>query len=310
LAAFALAALAALWSLWPAAALADGDSSESGSAQAAPPEAATPQAEPPEAASPEGALGRILAAGLLRVAIFDDKPPFCYLDSTGELRGFDVSLARRLAKDLLGGEDKIEFVIVQPAERVSVLLEGRADVVLANFTVTPDRAGEVDFGEPYMKASLAIASPRSAPISHVTQLRGREVIVIKGTTAESYFAKNHPEVRLQAYDHLQDGFQALRDGKAPAISHDSTLLYAWIREFTGFTVGVRTLGEVETIAPAVRKGEADLLAWLDGEILKLTAEGFFFSNYDDTLLPYYGDSLDPMTVLIFNEPKAAPPASE
>ena len=245
-----------------------------------------------------GELDKIKKQDKIRIAVFSDKPPFGYVDENGENKGYDVYFAKRIAKDLLGDENKVEFVLVEAASRMEVLEADKADIVLANFTVTPDRAKQVDFAKPYMKVALGVVSPEGAAITDVAQLKGKKLIVNKGTTADSYFSKNHPEVTLVKYDQNTEAFNALRDGRGVALAHDNTLIFAWARENPGFVAGIDFLGNLDTIAPAVKKGNTELLNWLNDEITKLDKEKFFYEDYNVTLKPVYGDSVDPKTVVL------------
>ncbi|MDR2300468.1 MAG: cysteine ABC transporter substrate-binding protein [Deltaproteobacteria bacterium] len=245
-----------------------------------------------------GELDKIKADGKIRVAVFSDKPPFGYVDENGVNQGYDVYLAHRLAQDLLGDPSKVEFVLVEAASRIETLQADKADVVLANFTVTKERAEQVDFAKPYMKVALGVASPQSAPITDVSQLVGKKLIVNKGTTADIYFTNNHPDVELIKYDQNTEAFNALRDGRGVGLAHDNTLLFAWVRGNEGFVTGIDFLGDLDTIAPAVKKGNTELLNWLNEEITKLTQEDFFRKDYEATLLPVYGESVDPNTVIV------------
>ena len=78
----------------------------------------------------------------------------------------------------------------------------------------------------------------------------------------------------------------------------SELVYAWARENKGFTTGIKSLGEHDFIAPAVKKGNDDLKGWIDDEITKLTKEGFFEKDYKKTLLPVYGKTVEADTVIM------------
>ena len=98
----------------------------------------------------------IKAKGEVRIGVFSDKPPFGYVDSKGESQGFDVEIGRYIAKDLLGDENKAKFVLVEAANRVEYLRAGKVDIILANFTVTPERAKAVDYAKPYMKVALGV----------------------------------------------------------------------------------------------------------------------------------------------------------
>lgn len=134
-------------------------------------------------------IEQIKKRGILRIGVFSDKAPFGYIDSNGKNQGFDVYIAKRFAKDLLGDESKVQFVLVDAASRVSYLESNKVDIIMANFTVTDERKQKVDFANPYMKVSLGVVSPDNAKITSTDQLKGKKIIVAKGTTAESYFTK-------------------------------------------------------------------------------------------------------------------------
>ena len=231
----------------------------------------------------------IKKSGTVRIAVFSDKKPFGYVDENGAYQGYDVYFAERIAQDL---GVKVAYVPVEPAARVEVLETNKVDIVLANFTKTPERAEKVDFALPYMKVALGVVSPDSGLITAPEQLNGRTLIVAKGTTAETYFTENYPEVNLLKFDLYADTYKALLDGRGDAFSTDNTEVLAWAIENPGFTVGIESLGNVDTINPAVKKGNDDLLSWLNEEIKALGAERFFHADYEATLREVYGADSD------------------
>ena len=233
--------------------------------------------------------------GVIRIGVFTDKAPFGYIDENGKNQGYDVYFTDRLAKDL---GVQVEYISLDPASRVEYAETGKADIVAANFTVTPERAEKVDFSLPYMKVSLGVVSPDGAVIKSVDELKNKTLIVSKGTTAEYYFSKNHPEIKLQKYDSYADAYNALLDGRGDAFSTDNTEVLAWAKSNPGFTVGIDSLGDVDTIAVAVQKGNTDLLDWINNEIKELGKENFFHEAYKATLEPIYGDSADPDSIVV------------
>ena len=253
----------------------------------------------PTAASNAGgdSLARIKAAGVIRIGVFGDKPPFGYLDANGKNQGFDVEIARNMAQDLLGSPDKIEFVLTEAANRVEYIKSGKVDVLLANFTQTPERAEVVDFAAPYMQVALGVVSPKNAPITSIDQLKGKTLLVNKGTTADAYFTKNHSDITLQKYDQNTETFDALKDGRGVALAHDNALLWAWAKENPNFDVAIGKLGEPENIAPAVQKGDQALLAWVNSEIAAMKQDGRLLAAYEKTLRPVYGDKVKPEELL-------------
>jgi polar amino acid transport system substrate-binding protein len=249
-------------------------------------------------AAAKSSIEEIKQRGKIKIGVFSDKPPFGFVDANGKNQGFDVFIAKRFAKDLLGDESKVEFVLVEAASRVEFLQANKVDLILANFTVTDERKQKVDFANPYMKVALGVVSPSGAPITSVDQLKGKKLIVNKGTTAETFFTKNYPDIELLKYDQNTEAFEALKDKRGVALAHDNTLLFAWARENTGYTVGVASLGSLDTIAPAVKKGDKELLTWVNTELETLGKENFIHKAYDATLKPAYGESIDPETVVV------------
>lgn len=240
-------------------------------------------------------LDEIKESGKIVIGVFSDKAPFGYVDENGKYQGYDVYFADRIAKDL---GVKVEYVSTDPASRVEYAATGKVDIVLANFTVTEERAQQVDFALPYMKVKLGVVSPDNALITAVEQLNGKNLIVVKGTTAETYFEKNYPDVKLQKYDEYADAYNALLDGRGDAFSTDNTEVLAWAIENSGFTVGIDALGNADTIAPAVQKGNTTLLEWLNDEIEELAKENFFHADYEATLANVYGDAANPDNLVV------------
>ena len=237
----------------------------------------------------------IKASGKVIVGVFSDKAPFGYVDEYGTYQGYDVYFAERIGQDL---GVQVEYISTDPASRVEYAATGKVDIILANFTVTEERAQQVDFALPYMKVMLGVVSPESKLITSVDQLEGKTLIVVKGTTAETYFEKNHPEVKLQKYDEYADAYNALIDGRGDAFSTDNTEVLAWALVNPGFAVGIDALGNMDTIAPAVQKGNTSLLEWLNNEIQTLGQEQFFHAAYEATLAPVYGEAANPDALVV------------
>lgn len=223
------------------------------------------------------------------MGVFSDKNPFGYVDENGDYQGYDVYFAERMAEDL-GVE--LEYVSTEPASRVEYLESGKVDVILANFTVTEERAQSVDFALPYMKVALGVVSPDDALITKPEDLEGKKLIVAKGTTAETYFTENYPDVELLKFDQYTEAYNALLDGRGAALSTDNTEVLAWALKNDGFSVGIPSLGDLDTIAPAVSKGNDTLKDWIDEEIKSLADEEFFHADYKETLEPVYGTEVD------------------
>ncbi|GHV58770.1 glutamine ABC transporter substrate-binding protein [Campylobacterota bacterium] len=243
-------------------------------------------------------LSVIKARGVLRVAIFADMPPFGYIDESGQHQGYDIYLARRFAQEMFGDESKIEFKVVSAAERVQVLQEGSVDIVLASFTVLPEREKLVDFANPYFKTALGLVSSNAQNITNLKQLKGKKLILTKDTTADRYFLRNFPEVKVVLYERFGEAFDALLEGKGDAIARDNMPLLAWTLTHPDYKLTIPKFGNVYPIAPAVRKGNRELRNWINAVLVKLGDEQFAHKAYEATLRPFYGDAVDPDALIV------------
>ena len=240
-------------------------------------------------------LDEIKSGGTINIGVFSDKNPFGYVDENGEYQGYDVYFARRIGEDL---GVTVNFISTEAANRVEYLETGKVDIILANFTVTAERAEKVDFALPYMNVALGVVSPDSRVISDLSEIGADDqVIVISGTTAEDYLIKNNPEITLQKYDTYANAKNALENGNAVAWANDNTEVIAFALENKGYTVGIPSLGSQDTIAPAVSKGNETLLTWINDEIKALAAENFFHKDYEATLVETYGLDYEESLVL-------------
>ena len=240
-------------------------------------------------------LDEIKESGTINIGVFSDKNPFGYVDENGEYQGYDVYFANRLAKDL-GVE--ANFVSTEAANRIEYLQTGKVDVILANFTVTEERAQEVDFALPYMNVALGVVSRNDKVIDSLDNWNPDDsIIVISGTTAETYLTSNYPDIPLQKFDSYATAKEAFQNGTSVAWANDNTEVIAFSLQNEGYTVGIPSLGSADTIAPAVSKGNSTLLDWINEEIKTLGQENFFHADYEATLLDTYGSEYEDSLVV-------------
>ena len=232
-------------------------------------------------------LDEIKKDGSINIGVFSDKNPFGYVDENGDYQGYDVYFAERLAKDL---GVKVNYVSTEAANRIEYLQTGKVDVILANFTVTDERKEEVDFALPYMNVALGVVSRNDQVVKSLDELKKDDrIIVISGTTAETYLTENYPDILLQKFDSYATAKEAFENGTGVAWANDNTEVIAFSLQNEGYTVGIPSLGSNDTIAPAVTKGNTTLLDWINEDIEKLGEEQFFHKDYEETLTETYGD---------------------
>ena len=148
-------------------------------------------------------LDEIKASGVINIGVFSDKNPFGYVDENGDYQGYDVYFANRIGEDL---GVKVNFVSTEAANRVEYLETYKVDIILANFTVTLERAEKVDFALPYMNVALGVVSPDN----RIILLEDRNILEESGP--EQFFTAPKTE---QAKKFLQT-FEFNRKNKAEA----------------------------------------------------------------------------------------------
>ena len=231
-------------------------------------------------------LDEIKESGKIVIGVFSDKSPFGYVDENGEYQGYDVELARQIGEDL-GVE--VEFVSTEAANRVEYLETNKVDVILANFTVTEERAEKVDFAEAYMNVALGVVSHKDSVVTDLSQVGDRTVIVISGTTAETYLTEHNKDLTLEKYDTYAAAKTAFENNANAVWANDNTEVIAFANQGgSEYVVGIEKLGDSDTIAPAVTKGNETLLNWINEDLKALGAENFFHADYEKTLLSTYG----------------------
>lgn len=240
-------------------------------------------------------LDEIKESGTINIGVFSDKNPFGYVDENGIYQGYDVYFADRIGEDL-GVE--INYVSTEAANRIEYLQTGKVDIILANFTVTDERKEEVDFALPYMNVALGVVSREDNVITSLDNWNADDsIIVISGTTAETYLINNYPDIPLQKFDSYATAKEAFENGTSVAWANDNTEVIAFSLQNEGYSVGIPSLGSNDTIAPAVTKGNSTLLDWINDEIEGLADEKFFHADYEATLNDTYGSEYEDSLVV-------------
>ncbi|WP_143490951.1 transporter substrate-binding domain-containing protein [Pseudomonas sp. Bc-h] len=250
------------------------------------------------AAHADSYVDKIKARDKLIVGVFSDKPPFGFVNEKGDYVGFDTDLGRRFAKDLLGDENKIEFVVVEPASRIPFLQSDKVDLILANMTVTPERAQVVDFTHPNLRVAVQALVPEKSDVKSLDDLAKKTTIVTTGTTADIWLTKNHPDWKLLKFEKNSESLQALANGRGDAYAQDNLVLFSWARQNPGYRVLAQKLGDEAPIAPAVKKGNVELRDWVNGELASLGKEKYLLKLYDQYVRDQLAAGTDPAAVIV------------
>jgi len=228
-------------------------------------------------------LKRIRETGAILIGVRESSVPFSFLDANKSPQGYSVDICLKVA-DAIKAELKmprleIKFVPVSSANRIPMLLEGKIDLECGSTTNTRDRQKQVAFAYTTFVAGIKMLAKKSSNISGIEDLRGKTIVVTKGTTSEQMMNIKNVEQSLKlniivSPDH-NESFRTVDEGNAVAFPMDDVLLYGLIsksKKPDDFAVVGRYLS-VEPYAIMMRKDEPQLERIVNRAISDLFASG-------------------------------------
>jgi glutamate/aspartate transport system substrate-binding protein len=243
----------------------------------------TVAASVPAAPERSDTLKRVRDTATLTIGVREASVPFSFIDSHKEPQGYSVDLCLRVA-DAIKNELKlprldVRFLPVTSANRIAMVKDGKVDLECGSTTNTRERQKEVAFAYTTFVAGIRLLAKKSSNISGVDDLRGKTVVVTKGTTSEQMVRQMNDDrvlnlTILEAKDHDQS-FAAVADGRAVAFPMDDVLLYGLISKATNpddFAVVGKYLS-VEPYALMLRKDDAAFERLVDRTLLEMFQNG-------------------------------------
>jgi glutamate/aspartate transport system substrate-binding protein len=219
----------------------------------------------------------------------ESSPPFSFLDQANRPIGYSLELCEAVVDEIGAEVDdpnlKIEYVKVTSDDRIQAVLQNKIDLECGSTTANAERGKQVAFSPLMFVAGTKLMVPKASGVESVTDLKGKTVVVTKGTTNEQAMHNADKKFSLglnivTAGDHEQS-YQMLVDGKADAFATDDILLYGLIVRHKSQDK-FRVVGDYLSYDPygiMFRKGEPQLSAVVDRAFRKLG------SNHD--LIPLY-----------------------
>lgn len=168
-------------------------------------------------AAAESRLDTVIKRGKLIVGTRADNAPHGFVDEKGEMRGFDIDLAKAIAHLTFGDANKVEFVRVSTEGRVLSLVNGQVDYVQSAFTITAKRAQAIGFTMPVLNSSVIALVRKESPIKKNADLKGKTVAFRRGKEMEDLYLKTVPGMQLVGYESHSDARTAFAVGRADAV---------------------------------------------------------------------------------------------
>lgn len=226
--------------------------------------------------SNDGALVKIEEEGVLVMGTNAEFPPFEYRDANGDVDGFDVAIAKEIAKSL-----NAELVIedMDFGSIISAINSGKVDLGLAGMSVTPDRLENVDFSDAYFNASqVIVVQVGNTDVTTNADLVNKKIGVQEGTTGDLEVS----EVEGTEVMRFKKGIDAivdLRNGKIDAVVIDALPAKVFVEKNDDIMVLDDYFTE-EEYAIAIKKGDSSFVKHVNGVIADLKASGRYQEIYD------------------------------
>ncbi|MFD6297288.1 basic amino acid ABC transporter substrate-binding protein [Streptomyces sp. NPDC060235] len=226
----------------------------------------------------------LVKAGQLTTCTHLPYPPF-QSEIDGKVQGFDVSLIDLVAKDL-GVKQDIVDTPFENFKTGAFLNSEQCDLAAAGMTITPERAKNVDFSDPYFDATQAVLVDKKSGIGSFADLKGKKVGAQAQTTGEEYAkSKGLDPVSFESSDAVLNG---LRTGQVQAVVIDYPVVQGWLKDKANadaFKV-VDNLNTGEQYGFTVKKGNTELVAAINKAIKDAKADGTYKKLYEKWIGPY------------------------
>ncbi|MBQ8459413.1 transporter substrate-binding domain-containing protein [bacterium] len=169
-------------------------------------------------------LNTIIKRDKIIVGVKTDAYPFGFKDEKGHFSGYDATLARLIARGILGSDKKIEFIPVTASDRMMKLYSGDVDMLIATMSITQKRREILDFSNSYYTAGQAILVNKGSKIRSLQDLNKKRAIIVFGSTSEGSLRTAIPSLEIIGYKTYPEAYKALKRHKADAIVADDTIL--------------------------------------------------------------------------------------
>lgn len=225
---------------------------------------------------PDSTMAKIVKRGKLVAGVKNDLPLFGYLDpKTNEYTGFEVDVAREIARALLGDPNKIEFKSATTRTRIPMVKEEVIDIALATITMTPERAKEVDFSDVYFVTgpALGVLKDAAMPGRKLEDYAGKTIAVTKGSVYEKLLKERVPSIKVAQIETHAEILQALQTKRVDGVVTDETNLQSMGRHDPNLIVAVPPFEPFSKYGAAIKQGRPEFVRFVNGVIQQLKASG-------------------------------------
>lgn len=228
----------------------------------------------PSRAADDNSVDAIKKRGTIKIGVKYDAPPFGSLNpQTNQVTGFDVDIARAIAKKILGSPDKVELVQVKSDNRIPLVQNGDIDAFVATATITPARMKTIDFSNVYYRAGQSLLVKKGSSVRSYKDLDGKNVCSVQGSTPEQTIRRLVPKANVVTFETYPECLTALRGGRIDAVTTDNVILGGYEAQDPANLELVGGLFTFEPYGIGIRKGNASLAKAINDTLADLRKSG-------------------------------------
>lgn len=222
--------------------------------------------------------GKVIAGVKYDTRLFGLKDPV-----SGSIEGFDIDMAKALAKKILGDETKVELKEVTSKTRIPLLQNGQIDIIIATMTITEERRKEVDFSDVYFNAGQSLLVPKGSSITSIDSLTpDTTVLAVKGSTSVTNIKEKAPDAKVLEFENYQEAFTALKSKKGDALTTDNSILLGMMQDDPNFEMVGGNFTD-EPYGMAIRKGDQKMVDTVNEMLKEMKDSGEYNTLYEQWL---------------------------
>ena len=197
---------------------------------------------------------------------------------TGEITGFDVDIAGEVARDIFGTPSQVEYRILSSADRIAALQNNQVDVVVKTMSITCERKKLVNFSTVYLIANQRILAPRDSTISQASDLSGKRVCAVKGTTSLRRIQEINPSPIIVSVVTWADCLVALQQRQVDAVSTDDSILAGLVAQDPYLHIVGPSMNE-EPYGIGINLENTGLVRFVNGTLERIRRDGTWNTLY-------------------------------
>lgn len=245
----------------------------------------------PDQRTPQERVPGIVTRGRIIVGVDQSHHLLSFRDPvSGELRGFEVELARQIAQDIFGSPDRVDFRFVASADSVKALESGQVDIMLRSLSITRSAQDQVFFSVPYLSTGTRMLVMESSGLNSIEDLSGRTACALQDSTAVELVRESNPRANIMNTKTWSDCLVMLQQGNVDAIVAHDTILAGMAAQDPYLRIVSKSLSlenyGVAIATPGTRHDTTGLIRQVNATIERIVADGTWWQMYNRWLAVY------------------------